>query len=408
MDPFVDIRIGDVREVLDTLPAQSVHMGVTSPPYWGLRNYQAGSQEIGSEPTFEQHVEVIVDVMARVHRVLRNDGVFWFNYGDAYARSETAGVKKEGSSKERLNIEQRKSLGIPGDCKDGDLIGMPWQIAFALRDWGWYLRTDVIWHKPNAMPESVTNRPTRSHEYMFLLSKSKRYFYDIEATKEPYAESTLKEARTDYTGQETKDYANANAQLPSASKRRILESVRKGGGRQKRDVWADPTAVWSIPVQPYRGGHFATFPERLVEPCILAGTSGGGCCGACGVGYRRLVEKEPIPDDVKAKFEEARARTAADTGRTDGHTNYRPNFKRGTKTIGWQPACDCVYDGPNSEVAPIVDAEPCVVLDPFCGSGRAGMVARRLGRSFIGIELNVDYAGQALENIYGVEPEKVA
>jgi DNA modification methylase len=368
-DPVSEILIGDVRSALDSLPAQSVHMGITSPPYWGLRNYSAGNLEIGSERTFAEHVSVIVDVMRRVRRVLRDDGVFWLNYGDRYA--------------------------------ERGLMMMPFQIALALQADGWYVGCDVVWHKPNPMPESVTKRPTRAHEFVFLLAKSDRYYYDVEATKEPYAASTIKEAQSEYTGEETKDYATAKAQQPSASKRRILASVRKGGGRQKRDVWADESAVWTIPVQPYRGGHFATFPERLVEPPILAGSSGGGACGFCGAPFTRVVEREPIPDEIKARFEAARARTKADTGRTDGHTNYRPNFTRGSTTIGWQPGCDCagMYQLSAEDIDEV--KVPCTVLDPFAGSGRAGIVAKRLGRSFIGIELNVEYATQAIENIEG-------
>jgi DNA modification methylase len=355
-EPFVDLRLGDVREVLRSFPADYAQTVITSPPYWGLRNYSAGSQEIGSESTFEQHVDVILDVMAEVRRVLRPDGTVWFNYGDRYDKHD-------------------------------NLMGMPWQIAFALRDAGdWILRSDIVWHKNNPMPESVQSRPTRAHEFLFLLAKNRKYFHDHEAIKEPYAEVTKAEAKIDYRGQDTKDYSGAGAQSPSSSKRRILESIKNGTGRNKRDVW-------QIPVQPYKGGHFATFPEALVEPCVLAGSSGGGQCRACGSPYRRVVEREPVPDEIKRKFEEARVKTARDTGRTDGHTNYKPNFRRGSRTTGWAATCDCG-----------AEPEPQIVLDPFLGSGRAGIVARRLGRSFIGSELNEDYLGQAWGNILSVEP----
>jgi len=366
MTPTYTVLIDDVLAGLRSLPDQSVHMVITSPPYWGLRNYQAGSQEIGSEPSFFAHLGTLALVFQEIRRVLRDDGTAWLNYGDRFD-------------------------------KQGNLMMMPARVALMLAEQGWCLRSDIIWHKPNPMPESVTTRPTRSHEYLFLLSKGPTYYYDIEATKEPYADSTQREAQSEYTGQETKDYTAANAQLPSASKRRILESVRQGGGRQKRDVWVDRTSVWEIAVQPYRGGHFATFPEKLVEPCIQAGTSGGGACGTCGTPYTRIVDREAIPQAVKDAFEAARARTAADTGRTDGHTNYKPNFRRGSRTSGWMHQC------PGDE--PCTDRlVPCTVLDPFCGSGRAGMVARRLGRSFIGIELKPEYAFQALDNISSVEP----
>jgi DNA modification methylase len=377
-EPFVDLRLGDVHEVLRSFPADYVQTVITSPPYWGLRNYSAGSQEIGSEPTFEQHVDTILDVMAEVKRVLRPDGTVWFNYGDRY---NTHNSGERGKGIVSVHRETRD------DWKNGDLIGMPWEIAFALRDQGgWILRSDIVWHKNNPMPESITDRPTRAHEFLFLLAKNRKYFYDHEAIKEPYAEVTKAEAKIDYHGQDTKDYSGAGAQSPSSSKRRILESIKNGTGRNKRDVW-------QIPVQPYKGGHFATFPEALVEPCVLAGSSGGGQCRACGSPYRRVVEREPIPDEIKRKFEDARAKTARDTGRTDGHTNYKPNFRRATRTTGWEPGCECG-----------AGVEPQIVLDPFLGSGRAGIVARRLGRSFIGSELNEDYLGQAWGNILSVEP----
>ncbi len=405
--PTIDIYCGDVREVLRQLPEHTVQVVVTSPPYWGLRNYGVEGA-LGSEKTVEEYVANLVEVFTEVWRVLRDDGSVYLNLGDCYAGSgrggnpdagtkqgtnrgsQTVGVlygrdhggREQERRRIREQIENQKASGL----RPKDLIGVPWRVAFALRDWGWYLREDIVWHKPNPMPESVVDRCTRSHEFVFHLTKSDRYFYDHEAIKEPYADATLYEADHSYGGTETKDYEGAKAQKPSASKRRILASIKAGTGRNKRDVW-------TIPVQPYRGGHFATFPEKLVEPCILAASSEGGECSACGAPYRRVTEKEPIPDEIKAKFEEARARTREATGRTDGHTNFKPNFRRAVRTVGFAPSCKCG-----------VDPVPQIVMDPFLGSGRAGIVAKRLGRSVIGIDLNPDYVLQAMQNIEGETP----
>lgn len=367
MEPFVDVLVGDVREQLALLPDNFVQTCVTSPPYWGLRNYGVEGQ-LGSEPTIDEFVEHMVTVFREVKRVLRPDGSLYLNLGDCYAGS-----------------------GRGGSIKPKDLVGAPWLVAFALRADGWYLREDIVWHKPNPMPESITDRCTRSHEYIFHLTKSPRYYYDHEAIKEPYAEDSEQAYRAGkkYNGKAQKDYASAKAQDPSESKRRMMESIANGTGRNKRDVWI-------IPVQPYRGGHFATFPEALVEPCVLATSSQAGQCATCGAPWKRVTEKEPIPDEIREKFEAARIKTAEDTGRTDGYTNYKPNFRRATTTIGWTPTCACE-----------ADPEPQIVLDPFTGSGRTGIVARAHGRSFIGVELNPDYAAQAERNIAGEQPPPV-
>jgi DNA modification methylase len=400
MEPWVDVRCGEVREVLAQLPEKSVQVVVTSPPYWNLRNYGAQVGMLGSEATPDLYVAAMVEVMEGVRRVLRDDGTVWLNLGDCYAHD----IPYQVPDSKHKDVGNGAPRHIPSGLKKGDLIGIPWRVAFALQAAGWYLRSDVIWFKPNPMPESVRTRPTRAHEYLFLLSKSQTYYYDIEATKEPYADSTQKEAAAAYRGQETKDYAAAGAQAPSATKRRILEAVKRGGGRQKRDVWkVEEGAVWTIPVQPYRGGHFATFPEQLVAPPILAGSSGGGQCAGCGTPTTRIVEREPIPQEIKDAFEAARVRTAEATGRTDGHTNFKPNFRRASSTLGWAPGCDCAEKV--GRVHWHLLNEPQIVLDPFVGSGRAGMVARKLGRSFIGIDLNEGYVAQALTNILEVDIE---
>jgi len=264
---------------------------------------------LGLEPTPVLYIEHLVTVFREVRRALRDDGTTWVNLGDSYAGSWGA-QSREHAGKHAPNISalsanQVKAAAIrasgtgalsrtPG-CKAKDLIGIPWMAAFALRSDGWYLRSDVIWSKPNPMPESVTDRPTKAHEYVFLLAKSERYFYDDAAIREPYAETTLREAAAGYDGLPLKDYAAAGVQNPSDTKRRIVESVRRRKGQQPRASGPlhsiaknggrhqhvyDPAgrnarSVWTIPTQPYPQSHFATMPEALAERCILAGSRPG-------------------------------------------------------------------------------------------------------------------------------------
>ncbi|MCL4109835.1 UNVERIFIED_CONTAM: hypothetical protein GTU68_059582 [Idotea baltica] len=220
-----EIHIGDCRKVLQGLPDESVRCCVTSPPYWGLRDYGVAGQ-IGMEGTVDEFITQLVDVFREVRRVLTNDGTCWVNMGDCYAGGGNGGgMPGADKNKAAREGERRRPEGF----KNKDMIGQPWMLAFALRADGWFLRSDIIWHKPTAMPESVKDRPTKAHEYVFLLSKSERYFYDFEAIMEP------------------KD---------------LVER------RNKR-------SVWSIASTGYSEAHFATFPPDLVKPCVLAGSEPG-------------------------------------------------------------------------------------------------------------------------------------
>ncbi len=350
-DDWLTVLHGDCRDVLATLPDESVHCVVTSPPYWGLRDYGTGTwsggddahqhvgvnlrtadvggpkqqtkrgsigvrsgdcacgavrtdNQIGLEPTPEEYVATMVGVFREVRRVLRRDGTLWLNLGDSYATSPK-GNPGDGMNGRRFGASEHSydKRNIPG-LKPKDLVGIPWRVAFALQADGWYLRSDIIWSKPNPMPESVTDRPTKSHEYLFLLTRSERYHYDADAIREDNArewdESNIGPRNRINTGvlvgrvlgRETNPHGGLAATLPNAA------------GRNRR-------SVWTIATQPYPGAHFATFPPKLVEPCILAG---------------------------------------------------------------------CPENG--------------VVLDPFAGTGTVGMVAQKLSRRAVLIDLNGDYLDQ--------------
>jgi DNA modification methylase len=304
----VTIRQGDCREVLRTLPDESVHCCVTSPPYFGLRDYGVDGQ-IGLEDTPAAFVEEMVAVFRDVRRVLRADGTLWLNLGDSYANDTKWGGQTSGKHVNALRGNtgigrRRQNTGL----KSKDLMGIPWRVAIALQADGWYLRSDVIWHKPNPMPESILDRPTRSHEYIFLLTKAERYYYDNDAIREPYSEASL--GRYDSPMMST----NARMQGHQPGKKNVKENVAMQPnplGRNKRDVW-------TVPSEPFKEAHFATFPPALIEPCIKAGSPVGG-----------------------------------------------------------------------------------TVLDPFGGAGTTALVADRLGRDALLIELNPEYADIAKRRIAG-------
>jgi len=301
----IDLLHGDCREVLRTLLSGSVHCVVTSPPYFGLRDYGVEGQ-IGLEQHPDEYVAQLVDVFREVRRVLRNDGTLWLNLGDSYAGGNSTGKWREGSARADGKVRgdgatsrrNRNGIGAVSGCKPKDLIGIPWRVAFALQADGWYLRQDIIWNKPNPMPESVRDRCTKAHEYIFLLSKSPRYYFDSEAMKEP----AVSEKGRGAIGRGEQGSAKAvgcNGRQPQQD-----HSGWLGGDGETRNR----RSVWTVATQPYKGAHFATFPPALIEPCILAG---------------------------------------------------------------------CPEDG--------------TVLDPFNGAGTTGLVCQRLGRNYIGIELNEEY-----------------
>jgi DNA modification methylase len=307
--PDAWIICGDVREKLATLPDECIRTCVTSPPYFGLRDYGVAGQ-IGLEATPDAFVAEMVDVFREVRRVLTNDGTLWLNLGDSYApnwssqRSTGGGGFKTDQSRERWT----RLPGIPPK----NLLGIPWRVAFALQADGWYLRQDIIWHKPNPMPESVTDRCTKAHEYIFLFAKSPRYYFDAEANKE---ESVGKwnSARSTLAANGTK-----NVHLYQTGQRRTA-----GADTHHPDEWKtgrNRRSVWTVTTKPFKGAHFATFPPDLIEPCVLAGSApgdtvldpfnGSGTTGIVSVKHgRRYVGIELNPEYVEItnkRFQEHR------------------------------------------------------------------------------------------------------
>ena len=383
-----DILQGDSTEVMRGMEPESVHCVVTSPPYWSLRNYGVDGA-YGLEPTLDEYIAIanMVAVFREVRRVLRSDGTLWLNLGDAYAGSPKGSLN--GQDKSGLTSTKTQEHSPVGVHKQGnglkpkDLIGLPWCMAFALRADGWWLRSDIVWHKLNPMPESVRDRPTRAHEYVFLLTKSAKYFYDSDAVREPAAIGVQRHREEPY-----KEY-----EAPGQSTQHLGNWSNRLSKAEQQAMGANKRTVWSIATQPYSGAHFATYPEKLVEPCILAGTSERGVCGVTGAPWERVVER-------KFKLQEGRSSEHAIRGsgsqKPMDASNGWGGFPRGTttsQTLGWQPTCD-------HDAEPV----PATVLDPFCGSGTTGVVALRHGRSFIGIELNPEYVEMARKRIIDDAP----
>ena len=267
LKPMNKIEFGDCRDIMRKWAAQGIKAQtcVTSPPYYGLRDYGHDGQ-IGLEETPEEYIAAMVDVFRCVWDVLEDDGTLWLNIGDSYASNAAAGDKTFGNPEFNKNRPSRAATktaakSVPNGCKPKDLIGIPWMLAFALRADGWYLRQDIIWHKPNPMPESVQDRCTKAHEYIFLMSKSQKYFFDHEAIKEPLANPD----RTNFQAGARSNGLNTDRNDNDLGERSKSATYTN---RNKR-------SVWTVNTKPYKGAHFAVFPSELIDPCILAGSKKG-------------------------------------------------------------------------------------------------------------------------------------
>jgi DNA modification methylase len=403
-DAGVSVYLGDASEVMAELPAESVDCVITSPPYWGLRDFgvaptmwggsahcshqwsalQRGRRKdllssdltaraarvgitdqqdaaatnggrfcqlcgawlgsLGLEPSPQLFVAHLVDLFGGVRRLLKPTGVLWLNLGDTFYH---AGKVRGPIAKQGL--------------KPKDLIGVPWRVALALQADGWFLRSDVIWHKPNPVPEPAIDRPVRAHEFLFLLSKQAHYFYDAEAVREP---ALIRPSNV----------ASPTLATHGGKYERLRDPMVRGAAGyarrrapQSRD--RNRHSVWTVPTEPFRGSHTATFPTRLVEPCIRAGTSAAGCCSSCGRPFERVLE---------ITYQPLSGRRESRKG--PGVFEIEMRQLRVARTTGWRPTCGCG-----------ASAAPAVVLDPFAGTGTALAVARRLGRVAVGVELNPAY-----------------
>lgn len=495
------ILCGDVIEKLAELPDESVHCVITSPPYWGLRDYQTAhweggkadcdhkqrhgsqgptgqradrrnpgsvpyrdvcgkcgarrvDQQLGLEPTYQEYIAKVVAIFREVRRVLRKDGTLWLNMGDSYCsdagrdRMPTtlpgprvpAGWSNRAQPfrvhvRHKTDCDPKRKpasacvvISAVVGAKPKDLMGMPWRIALALQEDGWYLRCDIIWAKTNPMPESVRDRPTKSHEYLFLMAKSEKYYYDAEAIKEPCTGNAHDRARKDrldkwpnaWSAEEGRHDGVGNGRFtraPGVNPKAAYKSGNKerkhrkdaGGapGHPGRQAYGIPwprekqnesfsaavvdvvhsrnkRSVWTVNTQPFPEAHFATFPEKLIEPCVLAGAS-PLCCPECGTPWNRVTEASyRNPGNRKTNG----PRSAERKHQEFGTAGFAVRLEKNTVTLTWVAGCQ-------HSLQPV----PTTVLDPFAGSATTGVVALRHGRKFVGIELNPDYLAMAHRRI---------
>lgn len=391
----VCILPGDSRAALAWLPPGSAQCCVTSPPYFGLRDYGVAGQ-IGLEPTPDEYVAELVSVFREVRRVLRDDGTLWLNLGDSYASgtkgSGGAGKSTLGPNRDLQNIEFQKMEPRKFACglADKQLLGIPWRVAFALQADGWYLRSAIIWHKPNPMPESVRDRPTSAYETVFLLTKSPTYYYDAEAVDEDSAYPVSADRKT--------------------SGRYQTDSGRKDGGVHRSGGFVTGSRrnarnVWTVTTKPFKGAHFATMPVDIVERCILAGPSAVGCCPTCGAPWSRVVEKgEPGLDhqracgaDVSGGYDGQAQKDYASAGAQNASDVKRRILAGMTAklTTRWDPGCACPGNRP----------VPCTVLDPFGGAGTTALAAISRWRSAVLAELNPEYIEIAEKRLTDAAPK---
>jgi len=361
---MIKILQGNCLDKLKELPDQSINTCITSPPYWGLRDYGEDKQ-LGMEDTPEEFVNNLVEVFREVKRVLRDDGTVWLNLGDTYSATRWSNTPSTtGISQSYSDIVLQKKTKLP----DKNLVGIPWRVAFALQQDGWYLRQDIIWHKPNPMPESVKDRCTKAHEYIFLLSKSPKYYFDNETIKE--------ESKTKWN-------SNKISKQIKIIETNKMENFRQGKGHHPDKVQSgrNKRSVWTVTTKPFKGAHFATFPMDLIEPCVLAGCPEKACV-ACGKPYERVIQKQ------KSLKVERNKRSGTDDRKIGGVLD-KYNRENPPIDLGLEKQCNCETN----------ETKSGTVLDPFGGSGTTGIVASNHNRKAVLIELNTEYIEIAKQRI---------
>ena len=414
---YITLHHADARQL--PIPAESIDCVVTSPPYFGLRDYGLGGwvggnadcdhvadpsatktmgnplfnenrpsregtktkgyyadtcpkcgavregEGIGLESTPDLYVQNLVKVFREVWRVLKPTGTVWLNLGDSYSSGSRTTTTNDSLRKGTL-VNVTRTPVIEG-IKPKDLVGIPWRVAFALQADGWYLRSDIIWSKLNPMPESVQDRPTKAHEYIFLLTKSPKYYYDADAIREPTVSYDTRVRDTDTT------------KLNNTPGR-----TRMGGLKTNSYSERNKRSVWEINTHPYPEAHFATYPEKLVEPCIMAGTSEKGVCAECGKPWERTSIVTHVPE------RETRNNRIGVIPKRDhaSRMNSKAMEPVTRESTGWQPTCEC-----NADIV------PATVLDPFVGSGTTMAVAQRLNRKGVGTDLSKEYLALASKRL---------
>lgn len=379
------IHCMDALRLLQMLPDDYINCVVTSPPYWGLRDYGIDGQ-IGLEDTPQSYVRRMVELFREVRRVLRPDGTCWINLGDSYANDGKWGGSTGGKHSNGLHGNtgigrQKTHTGL----KPKDLCGIPWRVALALQDDGWWLRSDIIWAKGSAMPESVTDRPTKAHEYIFLMTKSANYWYDADAIREPCKVESSERAKRAVSD------THKNLHIPGQSQH-SMHKARANGDEYPMPTTRNKRTVWHVNPKGYDSAHFATYPIALIDPCVKAGCP-PQVCVECGAPWKRVIEKERIatrPGIISATDNTKDLFIAKGSG---GNTELRYRYETKTTTIGWQPTCDCN-----------ASTRPGIVYDPFMGAGTTALAAIQNSRHYIGSELNPEYVAMARQRIAEFDP----